>query len=119
MKCLHKKLADSYSQPTDKRNLCMLVQDLVDELKGELSGDFEKVILGLMMPPADYDAFCVKEAVKGLGTDERALTEVLCSRTTEQMDAMKASYKKCKYIDELCLIIRRTSPPLLSLHHDS
>jgi annexin A7/11 len=76
------------------KGLIAIIQDLVDELKSELSGDFEKVILGLMMTPADYDAYCVKDAVKGLGTDERALIEVLCSRNNEQMQAMKAAYKK-------------------------
>ena len=67
----------------------------MDDLKGELSGDFEKVILGLMMSQPDYDAYSIKEAVKGLGTDEKALVEVLCSRSNEELQAMKASYKKC------------------------
>lgn len=72
----------------------MYGKDLVDEIKGELSGDFEKVILGLMMTPADFDAYSIKEAVKGLGTDEKALVEILCSRSNAEMQAMKASYKK-------------------------
>lgn len=72
----------------------MYGKDLVEEIKGELSGDFEKVILGLMMPLADFDAYSIKLAVKGLGTDEKALVEVLCSRSNEEMQAMKASYKK-------------------------
>ena len=67
----------------------------MDELKSELSGDFEKVIVGLMMSQADYNAYSIKEAVKGLGTDEKALVEVLCSRSNEELQAMKASYKKC------------------------
>ena len=74
------------------------MQDLIDDLKGDLSGDFEKTILGLMMTPADFGAFSIKKAVKGLGTDEAALVEVLCSSTNEQMEAIKASYKKCEYI---------------------
>lgn len=70
------------------------MQDLVDDLKSEISGHFEDAILGLLMTPADFDAFSVKKAVKGAGTDESALVEVLCSSTNEQMGAMKASYKK-------------------------
>ena len=66
-------------------------------MKSELSGDFEKVILGLMLTPAEYDAQSIKDAVKGLGTDERALVEVLCSRSNEELQAMKASYKKSMY----------------------
>lgn len=68
----------------------------MDDLKSELSGDFEKVILGLIMTPGDFDAFSIKAAVKGLGTDERALVEILCSRTNEEIQAMKVSYKKCE-----------------------
>ncbi len=66
----------------------------MDELKSELGGHFEDIILGLMMTRAEFDAFCVKTAVKGLGTDEKALIEVLCSRTNEEMTAAKDAYKK-------------------------
>ena len=51
-------------------------------------------MLGLMMTPPEFDAASIKKAVKGLGTDEAALIEVLCSRNDEQLEAMKASYKK-------------------------
>lgn len=39
-------------------------KDLLAELKAELSGDFEKLILALMEPPADYDAREVNAAIK-------------------------------------------------------
>ena len=40
------------------------MQDLVGDLKSELSGDFEKVMLGLMMTPVEYDAHELKSAIK-------------------------------------------------------
>ena len=40
------------------------VQDLIQDLKSELSGNFEKVILALMMTPAQYDAFELRSAMK-------------------------------------------------------
>lgn len=74
--------------------ILIYLQDLIDNIKSELSGDFEKVIVGLLMTPAEFDAFSVRSAVKGLGTDEDALVEVLASRTNAEMEAMKISYKK-------------------------
>ena len=54
-------------------------QELADDLKSELTGDFEEVILGLLMRPVEYDAFCLNKAVKGLGTNEAVLIGILCT----------------------------------------
>ena len=40
------------------------MQDLVDDLKSELSGNFEKVMVGLMMTTVGYDAHELKSAIK-------------------------------------------------------
>lgn len=71
-------------------------QDLVDDIKSELSGDFEKTVLALLMPPSHYLASEVKRAIKGLGTDEAVLVEIICTRTNEQMTELKEAYKKCE-----------------------
>ena len=76
-----------------------LLQDLVSELKSEVGGDFGAVMLGLMMTPAEFDAYSMKQAVKGLGTDEEALIEVLSSRTNAELEATKDVYKKSKKDD--------------------
>lgn len=69
-------------------------RDLVDDIKSEISGDFEKTVLALMMPPSVYLANEVKRAIKGLGTDEAVLVEILCTRSNEEMAALKDAYKK-------------------------
>lgn len=72
----------------------MYGRDLVDDIKSEISGDFEKTVLDLMMLPAEFEATEVKRAIKGLGTDEAVLVELLCTKTNEEMTALKAAYKK-------------------------
>lgn len=39
-------------------------QDLIDDLKYELTGKFERLIVGLMRPPAYHDAKEIKDAIK-------------------------------------------------------
>ncbi|XP_076464205.1 uncharacterized protein LOC143296253 [Babylonia areolata] len=69
-------------------------KELADDLKSELSGDFEEVILGLLMPPVEYDAFCVNKAVKGLGTNEDVLIGILCTANPKELSSVKERYKK-------------------------
>lgn len=40
------------------------LQDLIDDLKYELTGKFERLIVGLMRPPAYHDAKEIKDAIK-------------------------------------------------------
>lgn len=42
----------------------VLMQDMIRELKSELSGNFEKVVLGLLMTPAEFDAHELRVAMK-------------------------------------------------------
>jgi len=53
---------------------------LKDDLKKELKGDLEKVLIALMYRPVEYLCKEIRNACKGLGTDEDALIEILCSR---------------------------------------
>ncbi len=41
------------------------------------------------------DPVCVVY-LQGLGTDEDALIDILCSRSNNQMARMKAAYQRCK-----------------------
>ncbi|XP_051513930.1 annexin A6-like isoform X1 [Myxocyprinus asiaticus] len=68
-------------------------KDLIDDLKYELTGKFERLIIGLMRTPAYHDAKEIKDAIKGEGTDEKCLIEILASRTNEQIHNLVAAYR--------------------------
>ncbi|XP_076830612.1 annexin A11a isoform X2 [Brachyhypopomus gauderio] len=73
-------------------------KDLIKDLKSELSGNFEKVVLAMLKTPAQYDASEIRDAIKGAGTDEGCLIEILSSRSNEEIREInkifKAEYKK-------------------------
>lgn len=72
----------------------MYGRDLLKDLKYELGGNFETIVIALMMPLADYDATSLRKAIKGIGTDESVLIEILCTRTNAEIVAIKQSYQR-------------------------
>ncbi|XP_014453423.1 annexin A6 isoform X2 [Alligator mississippiensis] len=68
-------------------------KDLIADLKYELTGKFERLIVGLMRPPPYHDAKEIKDAIQGAGTDEKCLIEIMASRTNQQMHALLAAYR--------------------------
>uniref|UniRef100_A0AAR2ILV2 Annexin n=1 Tax=Pygocentrus nattereri TaxID=42514 RepID=A0AAR2ILV2_PYGNA len=67
-------------------------------LKSALSAELEDVVLALLRTPAQYDAQQLKVAMKGLGTDEDTLVEILASRTNSQIRELKKAYKDGKFV---------------------
>ncbi|XP_037553662.1 annexin A2-B [Nematolebias whitei] len=68
-------------------------KDLITALKGALSGPLEALMLGLMKSTTQYDASELKASMKGLGTDEETLIELVCSRNNEELTEIKTVYK--------------------------
>ena len=68
--------------------------DLNKDIEKEYSSHFKEVLLTLFCPPLDYDCYHIRKAVKGLGTDEDALIEILSTRTPETIEQMKVRYKE-------------------------
>ncbi|XP_032047591.1 annexin A7 isoform X2 [Aythya fuligula] len=71
----------------------MYGKDLIKDLKSELSGNVEELILALFMPSTYYDAWSLHHAMKGVGTQERVLIEILCTRTNQEIRDIVNCYK--------------------------
>ncbi|XP_077352919.1 annexin A4 [Festucalex cinctus] len=69
-------------------------KDLADELSSELSGNFRSVVLGLLMPAPVYDAHELRTAMKGAGTEEACLIDILASRSNAEIKTINTVYKK-------------------------
>ncbi|XP_030044311.1 annexin A2 [Microcaecilia unicolor] len=69
-------------------------KDLPSALKGALSGHLEAVMLGLMKTHPQYDASELKSSMKGLGTDEDSLIEIICSRTNQELYEINRAYRE-------------------------
>lgn len=80
-------------------------RDLIKDLKSELSGNYEKVLVGLCTPRAEYDAQLLHKAFAGLGTNEKLMAEVACFRTKDELKEIEEAYNTL-YSDEDDLITR-------------
>ncbi|XP_067878950.1 annexin A2-like [Heterodontus francisci] len=68
--------------------------DLETLLKKKLSGYLENVMLSLLKSPALSDAQVLRETMKGFGTDEETLIEILVTRSNRELQEIKATYKE-------------------------
>uniref|UniRef100_A0A672PCU8 Annexin n=1 Tax=Sinocyclocheilus grahami TaxID=75366 RepID=A0A672PCU8_SINGR len=68
-------------------------KDLVSDIKSEVKGDFEDLVLAMLKAPAHFDASELKEAISGAGTDEACLIEILSSRSNAEILEINKVYK--------------------------
>jgi hypothetical protein len=74
----------------------MFGRDLIEDLQSELGGKFEKVVIAMMHPWPQFGARTIKKACKGMGTNEQALIDVLCSANNCEIQSITEAYKQSK-----------------------
>ncbi|EDS31340.1 annexin x [Culex quinquefasciatus] len=71
-----------------------LGRDLIEDLKSELGGKFEDVIVALMMPADKFLCKQLRKAMDGIGTNEDALIEILAPQTNEEIKRIVDCYEE-------------------------
>jgi len=84
-------------------------EDLRKTLESELKGNLEQIVLGRFYGRFEYQALIARRAMKGVGTDERALIDVVCSKTPDEMNKVRDAYKDAYERDLLKDIESETS----------
>uniref|UniRef100_UPI0037E84217 annexin A11a isoform X1 n=2 Tax=Semicossyphus pulcher TaxID=241346 RepID=UPI0037E84217 len=69
-------------------------KDLIKDLHSELSGDFRKLVMATLKSPSEFDAYELNSAIKGAGTDEACLIEILSSRSNAEIKEINRIYKQ-------------------------
>jgi len=69
-------------------------RDLIKDIKGETSGNFEYALLAILRGPLGQDAWVVDDAIRGAGTKEDQLNDVLCGRSNADLRAIKGEYER-------------------------
>jgi hypothetical protein len=75
-------------------------RDLIADLKSELHGKFEDAMIALFSDPIEFDADELRAGMKGLGTNEDTLIEILASRPPHILQQVRAKYQE-KYKRDL------------------
>lgn len=67
-------------------------RDAIKDLEDELGGNLQKVVLAMYRTPVDYDCMELMRAMKGMGTNEDTLIEIICTRSKQRMEEIKTRF---------------------------
>ena len=70
----------------------LIFKDLVKDLKGELSGVFQTTCVMLSYATHEFLAIELHDAMAGIGCDQASMTEILMSRSNQEMENTRDFY---------------------------
>lgn len=80
-------------------------RDLLKDIDSKFGGDIKVLLTGIYESPAEFDADLLYKAMKGIGSDKEIITEVLCLRSSERINEIKAKFQE-KYGKDLIAEIK-------------
>jgi len=86
------KRSNSQRQKTKETYYSTYGKDLKEELNSKLSGNVNDLVMGLMMTPEEFDANEIHLAIKGIGTDESRLSEIIATRPSRHLTQIKDKF---------------------------
>lgn len=81
-------------QGIKKQFLKQFGKELSDYITKKLTGNYKDCVIALFDSPIEYYAKQINKSVKGLGTDDDALIELVATRPPWQFEAIRQTYKQ-------------------------
>ena len=72
----------------------MYGRDLRSDLKSETGGNLEDLIKRMLYDRPHFDAYSLRKAMKGVGSDDSALIEILLTKTNAEIKKIKEAYSE-------------------------
>lgn len=69
-------------------------RDIEKDITSETSGDYRDGLIAIVQGPLLHDVQTLQKSIKGMGTKERMLNDVLLGRSNADMRAIKAVYRQ-------------------------
>jgi len=90
-------------------------KSLEDWIKGDTSGNFERILVDLLEERTELKAQYLHKACKGLGTDEAVLIQTLCPLSDAEIKKLDATYQRLYKQDLKALVKSEISGDFLHL----
>ncbi|XP_054707652.1 annexin A7-like isoform X2 [Uloborus diversus] len=86
--------SNSQRQEIKRKYKSLYGRDLIEDIKAELGGNFEDLCVALLTPQIVFLSECLYEAVKGIGTDEKSIIEILCTYHNREIEEIRTCFKQ-------------------------